>query len=216
MKFLREDNRVTFCGEHPIDRNNPEQAATAIELTLPTGLSEKARKCWDYFDGTAFAYEYCGRLVVTDEALDLTEYGDGSHEAPFGAPRWVCDSWEELEEILEATYDDLKEDGCLEEAEPDMTPEERHVTSLHNNGAMIRRPDGTTLPVTMDFYRRVVEQCKEGGYNAVTYELELPGIDDEMAMCVWHDGHVDSGSMRSICDCLAFRRQGAHGGHRGA
>ena len=32
MKFLREDNRVTFCGEHPIDRNNPEQAATAVEI----------------------------------------------------------------------------------------------------------------------------------------------------------------------------------------
>ena len=110
MKFLRTDNHITFCGEHPIDRNNPEQAATAIELTLPTGLSAKAWKCWDYFDGTAFAYEYQGRLVVTDEALELTEYGDGSHEAPFGAPRWVCDSWEELEQILEETYDDLKEE----------------------------------------------------------------------------------------------------------
>ena len=113
MKFLRGDNRVTFCGEHPIDRNNPEKAATAVELTLPTGLSEKAQKCWDYFDGTAFAYEYQGKLVVTDESLELTEYGDGSHEAPFGAPRWVCDSWEELEEILEATYDDLEEDDLL-------------------------------------------------------------------------------------------------------
>ena len=203
MKFLREDNRVTFCGEHPIDRNNPEQAATAIELTLPTGLSEKAQKCWDYFDGTAFAYEYCGRLVVTDEALELTEYGDGSHEAPFGAPRWVCDSWKELEEILEATYEDLEADGCLEEDEPDMTPEERHVSSLHNNGALIRRPDGTTLPVTMDFYRRVVEQCKEGGYNAVTYELELPGIDGDFQIAIWRDGHVDSGSTRRIIDCLA-------------
>ena len=113
MKFLRADNQITFCGEHPIDRNNPEQAATAIELTLPTGLSEKAWKCWDYFDGTAFAYEYQGKLVVTDESLELTEFGDGSHEAPFGAPRWVCDSWEELETALEATYDDLEEDDLL-------------------------------------------------------------------------------------------------------
>ena len=44
-----------------------------------------------------------------------------------------------------------------------------------------------------------------GGYNAVTYELELLGIDDEMVVCVWKDGHVDSGSTRSICDCLASR-----------
>ena len=113
LKFLRPDNRITFCGERPVDRSDPENARTAVELTLPTGLSEKAQACLDYFDGTAFAFEYLGRLVVTDEALDLTEFGDGSHEAPFGAPRWVVDSWEELEQILEANYDDLKADDLL-------------------------------------------------------------------------------------------------------
>ena len=113
MKFLREDNKVTFCGEVPVDMNDRESGDTAIELTLPTGLSEKAQACWDYFDGTAFAYEYKGRLVVTDEGLYLTEHGDGTYEAPFGGPRWVVDSWEELENALEATYDDLEEDGML-------------------------------------------------------------------------------------------------------
>ena len=200
MKFLRTDNHITFCGEHPIDRNNPEQAATAIELTLPTGLSAKAWKCWDYFDGTAFAYEYQGRLVVTDEALELTEYGDGSHEAPFGAPRWVCDSWEELEQILEETYDDLKEDGCIEDS--DLTPEERHINSLSNNGARIKAPDGTTEPVSMDFYRRAVEACIKGGCNAITYELELPGIDGEFMIAIWKSGHVDSGSAECILQVL--------------
>lgn len=200
MKFLRTDNHITFCGEHPIDRNNPEQAATAIELTLPTGLSAKAWKCWDYFDGTAFAYEYQGRLVVTDEALELTEYGDGSHEAPFGAPRWVCDSWEELEQILEETYDDLKEDGCIEDS--DLTPEERHINSLSNNGARIKAPDGTTEPVSMDFYRRAVEACIKGGCNAITYELELPGIDGEFMIAIWKSGHVDNGSAERILQVL--------------
>lgn len=200
MKFLRTDNHITFCGEHPIDRNNPEQAATAIELTLPTGLSAKAWKCWDYFDGTAFAYEYQGRLVVTDEALELTEYGDGSHEAPFSAPRWVCDSWEELEQILEETYDDLKEDGCIEDS--DLTPEERHINSLSNNGARIKAPDGTTEPVSMDFYRRAVEACIKGGCNAITYELELPGIDGEFMIAIWKSGHVDSGSAERILQVL--------------
>ena len=114
MKFLREDNHITFCGEAPVDMNDRESEGTAIELTLPTGLSEKAKACWDYFDGTAFAYEYKGRLVVTDEGLYLTEHGDGSHEAPFGGPRWEVDSWEELELILEETYDDLEADGCLD------------------------------------------------------------------------------------------------------
>ena len=113
MKFARDDVFETFCGEQPIDRNDPEGAAAAIELTLPTGFSEKAQACWDYFDGTAFLYEYKGRLVVTDESLYLTAHGDGTAEAPLGFPRWECDSWEELERILEQTYDELREDGMI-------------------------------------------------------------------------------------------------------
>ena len=113
MKFLRDDIQETYCGEDPIDMNDPEGAATAIELTLPTGFSEKAQACWDYFDGTAFLYEYKGRLVVTDESLYLTAHGNGTVEAPLGFPRWECGSWEELERILEATYDELSEDGMI-------------------------------------------------------------------------------------------------------
>ena len=113
LKFLRDDNQITYCGECPVDMNDRGSEGTAIELTLPTGLSGKAWKCWDYFDGTAFAFEYKGRLVVTDESLYLTEHGDGSREAPFGFPRWVVDSWEELEKVLEETYDDLEADDLL-------------------------------------------------------------------------------------------------------
>ena len=113
MKFERNDSHITFCGEHPIDRNDPEGAKTAVELTLPTGFSKKARACWDYFDGTAFLYEYKGHLVVTDESLYLTAHGNGSPEAPFGLPRWECDTWEELEQTLEQTYDELTEDGVI-------------------------------------------------------------------------------------------------------
>lgn len=200
MKFLRTDNRVTFCGEYPIDMNDREHERTAVELTLPTGLSEKAQKCWEYFDGTAFVFEYKGRLVVTDEGMYLTEHGDGSHEAPFGAPRWVCDSWEELEAALEATYDSLKEDGCIDEEEMSaLTPEERHINSLSNNGVCVKLPDGTKEPVTMGFYRKAVEECIEGNYNAVTYEIELPGIKGNFMIAIHRDGHVDSGSTERIC-----------------
>ena len=80
---------------------------------------------------------------------------------------------------------------------------ERHIQSLSNNGARIRRPDGTAEPVSMDFYRRAVEQCITGGCNAITYELELPGIDGDFQIAVWRDGHVDSGTTRRIIDCLA-------------
>lgn len=86
-----------------------------------------------------------------------------------------------------------------------LTPEERHIQSLNNNGARIKAPDGTTEPVTMDFYRKAVEQCRTGGYNAVTYELELPGIDGDFQICFWRDGHVDSGTTMRIIDCLASR-----------
>lgn len=205
MKFLRADNQITFCGERPVDMNDRESEGTAVELTLPTGLSKKAWKCWDYFDGTAFAFEYKDRLVVTDEGMYLTEHGDGTREAPFGFPRWVVDSWEELEQILEEIYDDLEADDLLPETEDSLTPEERHIASLNNNGARIKAPDGSTEPVSMDFYRRAVEQCREGGFNAITYELELPGIDGEFMIAFWSTGHVDSGSTQRIIECLASR-----------
>ena len=113
MKFIRPDNRATYYGEQPIDRNDPKKAKFALGLTLPEGFSDKAKACWDYFDGAAFIFGYKGRLVITDEALELTEAGDGTRENPYGGPRWVCDSWEELEKILEETYDELTEDELL-------------------------------------------------------------------------------------------------------
>lgn len=117
MKFLRDDNEVVIRlgrGTRPSDINNPEHASTAVELSLPTGLSRKAQYCWSYFDGAAFAFEYDGRLVVTDESLELAAGGDGSREAPICAPRWIVDSWEELEKILEETCDHLVEEEQLE------------------------------------------------------------------------------------------------------
>ena len=84
-------------------------------------------------------------------------------------------------------------------------PAERHIISLMNNGVCIKRPDGMKEPITMGFYRKAVEQCKKGGYNAVTYEIELPGIEGEFMIACWADGHVDSGSTRRIIECLASR-----------
>ncbi len=81
-------------------------------------------------------------------------------------------------------------------------PAERHIQSLSNNGARIKAPDGTTEPVSMDFYRRAVDQCVKGGCNAITYELELPGIEGEFMIAFRRDGHVDSGTTRRIIDCL--------------
>ena len=86
-----------------------------------------------------------------------------------------------------------------------MTSAERHISSLMNNGVSVKRPDGTKEPITMGFYRKAVEQCRTGGYNAVTYELELPGIDGDFQIVIWRDGHADSGSTRRIIQSLASR-----------
>lgn len=83
-----------------------------------------------------------------------------------------------------------------------MSPDERHIRSLENNGACIRRPDGSTEPVCMEFYRKAVERCKAGGFNAVTYDLVLPGIDEHFVIAFWRNGHVDSGSANRVNDCL--------------
>ena len=202
MKFLNEHTRI-LQGERPIDRNDRESEWMAVELDLPDNFSDKAKACWEYFEGAAFIFEYKNRLVVTDEGLYLTEHGDGSHEAPFGAPRWVCDSWEELERILEATYDDLEEEGDLPEPERVPTAAEQHITSLMNHGVRIKRPDGTTEELTMDFYRKAMRYCCAEGCRAICYEIILPGIEGEFMLAIWKDGRVDSGSVKRIFDCLA-------------
>ena len=112
MKFQRTDIRI-YNDLQPIDMNDRASEGTAIEYALPTGFSDKAKACWDYFEGAAFLFSYKSKLVITDESLYLTEHGDGSHEAPFGAPRGEFDTWEEVEAWLEAVYDDLEADGCL-------------------------------------------------------------------------------------------------------
>ena len=107
MKFLNEHTRI-LKGIHPVDMNDRMSEGTAVELDLPDNFSDKAKACWNYFEGAAFIFEYDGKLTVTDEGLNLTAHGDGIHEA-LGAPRWICDSWEELEQILEKVYDELED-----------------------------------------------------------------------------------------------------------
>lgn len=85
-----------------------------------------------------------------------------------------------------------------------LTPEQRHIETLRRNGARIRTPDGS-VELNSFFYYNAIDECVCLGCNAITYELLLPGIEEEMGLCVWKDGHVDSGSMRRICDCLATR-----------
>lgn len=112
MKFQRTDIRI-YSDLQPIGMNDRASESTAIEYSLPRSFSGKAKACWQYFSGAAFLFEYKGKLVITDESLYLKEHGDGSHEAPFVAPRGEFDTWEEVEAWLEAVYDDLEGDDLL-------------------------------------------------------------------------------------------------------
>ena len=96
-----------------IDRNDPQAQATAIELQFPETFSKKAWRTIRYFEGAMYLYAYKGKFVATDESLDLTEYGDGSHERPYGAPRFVCDTLNELEQILEELADLYDDSGDI-------------------------------------------------------------------------------------------------------
>ena len=98
-----------------------------------------------------------------------------------------------------------------------------HILSLTRHGAKLRnqedgslmpltedfyhhavnQEDGSLMPLTEDFYHHAVEACNKDGYNAATYELVMPDIDSELWLAIWKDGHVDSGSPKGICACLA-------------
>ena len=93
----------------PVDYSNldGEYGKSAIALPWPDNLSKKAWKAVDYFDDTAFLFLYRGKFVITDEALDLTEHGDGKEE-PYGGPRAVFERWAEIGPWLEEVADDIE------------------------------------------------------------------------------------------------------------
>ena len=85
-----------------------------------------------------------------------------------------------------------------------LTPEQRHIETLRRHGARIRTPEGS-VELNSFFYYNAIERCLQDGLNVIAYDLILPDIDEPMMLCVWKDGHVDSGSVKGICDCLAAR-----------
>ena len=97
----------------PIDMNDPGSAKTAVELEFPDTFCAFAYDVIRYFEGSMFLFRYKGHYVVTDESLYLTEYGDGSPEAPFGAPRWTGDDLDELEVWLEGIAADYNAVGDI-------------------------------------------------------------------------------------------------------
>ena len=95
--------------ETPVDRNDPEAAGTALPLYFPPELSQDAWRVLDYLDDTAWLFAYKGKLVVTDESLELSVLAD---QRCCGGPRWTGDSFAELDAWLteEAQYLEEEED----------------------------------------------------------------------------------------------------------
>ena len=97
---------------YPIDKNDQLSAELfAAHIEWPQDFSEKAKETLRYFDDTAFLFRYKHRLVITDESLWLTTWGDGTPAHPFGGPRAVLDTMQEVEAWLEQVHDELAEDG---------------------------------------------------------------------------------------------------------
>ena len=73
---------------------------TTFALELPRNMRPMARAAFKALDGDGCLFEHKGRLVMTDESGDLEEQGDGNPGTPWCGPRWVGDSFAELEDWL--------------------------------------------------------------------------------------------------------------------
>ena len=86
-----------------------------------------------------------------------------------------------------------------------MTPDQRHLETLRRHGAQVLGSDGKRTELNSFLVGNVVNDCIRMGCNAITYDLFLPDIEEPMMIAIWKDGHIDSGSVEGICDCLAAR-----------
>ncbi len=86
-----------------------------------------------------------------------------------------------------------------------LTPDQKHLEQLRQHGAEVIGPDGNRTELNSFFADNAVSECIRLGCTAITYDLFLPGIEEPLMIAFWRDGHIDSGSVRSICDCLAAR-----------
>lgn len=77
-----------------------------------------------------------------------------------------------------------------------------HIEKLRTHGARVR-VNGELQEINSFLWDNAVGECLTKGYNAVAFEMVIPETDEPMLLCVWKDGHVDSGSERSVIDCMA-------------
>ena len=78
------------------------------------------------------------------------------------------------------------------------------VSMVDDNGmgAQVRSEDGSFTAVSREFYNNAVSDCIRSGCNAITYDLRIPESEELLMIAIWRNGHIDTGSVQSICDCL--------------
>ena len=208
-----------------IDRNDPEKAKTAIQLEWPETFSRRAKMVIKYLEGTAYLYAYADHIVITDESLELTAFGGGTPEAPFGFPRYEDNTLEGVEAWLEEVADQYDADGDVAgweeakeafEAEEAMTAPEseartapeveawakKHIRTLASHGAKLV-VQGELVPFDETIWDRAMAECKREGFQAIMYSMRIPETDEPMGLAIYRDGHVDSGSEKVVIDCMA-------------
>lgn len=78
-----------------------------------------------------------------------------------------------------------------------------HIKTLMDHGAKVgSKADNTMQDLTVEFVEEAIASCVKNNYTAVTFDLALDGIYEDMAIAIWKNGHVDTGSMKNILDCL--------------
>ena len=79
---------------------------------------------------------------------------------------------------------------------------EEHIKSLIKHGARVEDE-----PLTLEFYRRIVRDCREKGMKVRTFALALPGLEEySFLLAIWADGHVDSGCEDTVRWCMKENR----------
>ena len=77
-----------------------------------------------------------------------------------------------------------------------------HIETLRKHGAQVTGQDGQRTELNSFFYDTAKDECLLKGYEAICYELFLPGIEDRLMIAIHRDGRVDTGSEKNVIMCL--------------
>ena len=78
-----------------------------------------------------------------------------------------------------------------------LTTDQAHLERLRQHGARVLTADGDT-ELNSYFVGNVINACIRMGCNAIVYAMRLPEIDEELAIAIHKNGHIDSGSPEMI------------------